>query len=492
MPAPVSPPPPAPVAPPVAAAVPLRGGAGPSDVAAAASLPGALPVLPEVIQQLRLQVAEDVRVARAERGQGRIEPGEEEELAKVFAHRRVAQWHADFALSNPPLVRDQLNLVRDEVLNLTFRAGALQRLLDQPGVENIDIDGPRMFVDAAGQPRRLVTSPFATDQQTEDWVNAMAAQSGHGERQLSYSSPWVDFRLPDGSRVAANRLATRITVSIRKHSPSSSHLAKLMELGTIDPLISAFLAACVKARMNIFVCGGMSAGKTTLMRALAREIPASERLVTIESDRELYLDTEDTPAHVLAFEARQSNGEQGAAGSVSVADLVPVALRYNADRIMVGEVRGVEAFAMLDAMLASNPGSMCTLHAQHPTQVINRLVLLLSMAGLPDSTGYRLIEGAVDIVVYLEKKPAAQPGQEGRRVVSHIWEVAGLGEGGGVAMNQLFAPRAGDGRAVPTMTPMTEVRSQLLENEGGFDRRLRAHYPHGMWPAEADTERRAS
>ncbi|MBV7249286.1 CpaF family protein [Streptomyces sp. MW-W600-10] len=445
----------------------------------------------EVIQQLRLEVAEDVRLARAERGQG-MEPEDEEELAGVFAHRRVAAWHGEHAKRNPPLTRDQMAVLHEEVLNLTFRAGALQRLLDQPGVENIDIDGPVMFIDAAGQPRRTARSPFSDDRQTIDWVNAMAAQSGHGERQLSYSSPWVDFRLPDGSRVAANTLHSRVAVSIRRHSPSSSHLAKLMEYGTIDPLISAFLSACVKARMNVIVCGGMSAGKTTLLRALAREIPASERLVTIESDRELYLDTADTPAHVLAFEARQSNGELGEAGEVTIADLVKVALRYNADRVMVGEVRGAEAFAMLDAMLASNPGSMCTLHAQHPTQVINRLMLLLSMAGLPDTTSYRMIEGAVDIVVFLEKKPAAQHGQEGQRVVSHIWEVAGLGEGGGVAMNQLFAPRPEDGRAVPTQTPMSGARAEQLEREGGFDRRWRAHYyPDGMWSAPA-VERRAS
>ncbi|MFF9569957.1 CpaF family protein [Streptomyces sp. NPDC014685] len=483
--------PPATAAPavPVSTGAPEGGGAmGAADFVQAAALPGTLPVTPQEVQKLRVRVAEDLRTVRERQQHQSLEAEEERELAELFARRQIASWHSEFiAKKNAPLSQEERGILLEEVLNLTFRAGALQRLLDQPRVQNIDIDGETMYVDVAGQPRQKMASPFASREQTVDWINAMAAQSGHGERQLSYASPAVEFRLPDDSRVAANVLTRNVTVSIRKHGGRAWTLGNLMEEGTVDQLLASFLAAAVRARMNIIICGGMTAGKTTLMRALGREIPASERLVTLESDLELFLDTEQTPCHCLAFEARQSNGEDGA-GAITLSELIEIALRYNADRIMVGEVRGKESLAMLEAMSATQPGSMCTLHADRPKDVINRLVLRLSMAGLGAETAHRLIEGAVHLMVFVKKTD-----RPGEKIVTHVWEVDGFNEDGTPSTTQLFAPRPGDGRAVPTAYQMSPERAEQLALVG-FSPLLLAQYPHGTWQdgQSGEAERRAS
>lgn len=469
----------------------VAGAAGPADVALPALLPGGLPVKPDVIQQLRLKVAQDIRDARKSRGV--LQPGQEEEMAAAFAHRQIARWHTtEYVPTHPPLTHEQLEMVREEVLNLVFRAGSLQRLLDRDDVKHVTINGPLMYIESTAHPQQRVPSPFENDAQALEWVHSMSAQSGHGERQLSYASPWVDFVLPDGCRASATMLTTRVVISIRKHRVDSSWLGQLVQWGSIDPLLSAFLSACVKAKLNLVICGDMGTGKTTMMRALGREIPASETLVTIESDRELFLDTEDTPAHVIAFEARQSNGERDAAGrmtgEVTIADLVPVSLRYNAQRVMVGEVRGVEAVPMLEAMAAGGSGSMCTLHARSPEEVIDRLMLRLSMAGLADATAYRLIAGSIDLIIYLDKAALSEDSEAETHVLSHIWEITGRSEAG-VALSELFTPREQDGRAVPTKTPMTERRMKQLERKGGFDRKWLAHYPDGMWEQSAPSRR---
>ncbi|WP_405656404.1 ATPase, T2SS/T4P/T4SS family [Streptomyces sp. NBC_01386] len=474
-----------PVAPVTTSSSAGAGAMGVSDFAGTASLPGTLPVSPEEIQKLRVRVAEDLRAVRERQQAQTLEAEEERELAELFARRQIAAWHAEFTQKNPPLSKEQRSILHEEVLNLTFRAGALQRLLDQPGVQNIDIDGDVMYVDVAGQQRQKMASPFAGREQTIAWINTMAAQSGHGERQLSYASPYVEFRLPDDSRVAANVLTRNVSVSIRKHGGRAWTLGNLLQEGTVDQLLASFLSAAVRAHMNIVICGGMAAGKTTLMRAMGREIPASERLITLESSLELFLDDAETPCHTLAFETRQSNGEDGA-GAITLSDLIEIALRYNADRIMVGEVRGRESMAMLEAMSASQPGSMCTLHADYPKDVITRLVLRLSMADLSAETSYRLIEGAVHLMVFVKK--GAKPGE---KIVSHVWEVDGLNEDGTPSMTQLFAPRPGDGRAVPTAFQMSPERAEQIA-EAGFNPLLLAQYPHGTWESDQSGERRAS
>ncbi|WP_415954408.1 ATPase, T2SS/T4P/T4SS family [Streptomyces sp. KLOTTS4A1] len=459
-----------------AAPTPVPGPAGPADFAAAVELPGALPVERSVIQDLRLEVAEDLRRERARRGGAGFMPQEEEQLADVFAQRRVAAWHATKLNEKEPLTREQLDLVRVEILNLTFRAGVLQQILDRPGVQNIDIDLHQkvMFVDDTGRPRQRLSCPFDDAQQALEWVNTMAQQSGHGERQLAPASPFVRFRLPDNSRVAATLMASNIVISIRKHGGANWRLTDLERLGTIDPLMREFLAAAVRARLSIIAMGDMTAGKTTLVRCLAREIPAEERLITLETEFELFLDTDQTLAHTVAFEERESNGEDGA-GQLTIADMLPEVLRYNADRVLVGEVRGQEAEAMMEAMSMGMEGSMCTMHAKKPEEFVGRLVLRLAKAGLDERSSHRLIASAVDLMVFIERRP------NGAKAVTHIWEVDGLGEGHTVVTNPLFALNKETGRTVPTLYPMTPDRAERIA-AAGFDPLLRARYPQGAWP----------
>lgn len=471
------------------------GSVSPSDISAAASMPGLLPVPWPEITRLRQQVADDVDTVKrqARRSGALMSEADAEAAARAAVRKQVARWAQDWALKHPPLGPDELERVRTEVFNLLFLAGALQRVLDRPGVEDVLIDGELMLVDSHGRTEKL-GSPFSSREQAVEWVNQMASASGHGERQLSYTTGKVDFRLPDGSRVAATVLTTHVTIAIRRHGTMLSTLRDLVERGTVDPVLATMLSCAVKAGLTMVIAGDMGTGKTTLMRALGREVPAHERLITLESDRELYLDTPDTPAHTLAFEAREGNGERDVSGRMSgqitLAELVQTSMRYKADRVMVGEVRGEEAVAMLEAMIAGGSGSMCTIHARDPESVIERLMVPLSRAGLSDQAGYRLIAAAVDLIVYIDKTDHRPRGGQMHRYVTHVWETAGRGEGGGVALARIFAPRdpqdaepplRADVRAMPTRTPVSERRMRKLEL-AGFDRRWLGAYPNGQWP----------
>ncbi|MFF4035998.1 CpaF family protein [Streptomyces sviceus] len=477
---------PVPGAPAVTHPAPVPAGFGPADLAAATALPGALAVPWAEITTLRQQVADDVDQVKKERRQAGAPLGEKdlEEVVRARVRSRVAQWAQAWSLTNTPLSGEELERVRTEVFNLIFLAGALQRVLDRPGVEDVLVDGDWMYIDSHGRPRERVRSPFSSRSQAVEWVNQMAATSGHGERLLSYATGKVEFDLPDGSRVAATLLTDDVTIAIRRHVAEAATLADLETWGTVDPILASFLSTAVKAGLSLIIAGDMATGKTTLMRALGREVPAHERLATLEGEPELRLNHDEPGrhAHVLAFRTREGNGERDATGRVTLADLVPVSLRYKATRVMVGEVRGDEAVAMLEAMIAGGAGSMCTLHAKDPEAVIDRLMVPLARAGLSDQASYRLIAAAVDLIVYVDAIDETDRGGQVHRFVSHVWETAGRGEGGGVALSQLFAPREDQGevRAMPTRTPMNERRMRKLERKG-FHRRWLVDYPNGQW-----------
>ncbi|MFF3313384.1 CpaF family protein [Streptomyces sp. NPDC002952] len=460
--------------------------AGPGAVAAAATVPGALPVPWDAITTLRQLVAADVDALRKERRAAGTPLADQdlEEAVRARVRARVAEWAQTWALSHPPLTSDELERIRTEVFNLMFLAGALQRVLDRPGVEDVLIDGEWMYIDSHSRPRERLRSPFTTPGQAVEWVNQMAAASGHGERQLSYATARVEFDLPDGARVAATLLTENVVIAIRRHVLERAGLAELVQWGAVDSVLAAFLSSAVKAGLSMIIAGDMASGKTTLMRALGREVPARERLATLESEPELrlHLDDPGSHAHVLAFRTREGNGEREATGQVTLADLVPVSLRYKATRVMVGEVRGDEAVAMLEAMIAGGAGSMCTLHAKDPESVVDRLMVPLARAGLSDHAAYRLIAAAVDLIVYVDRIDETDQGGQEHRFVSHVWETAGRGEGGGVALSPVFAPRedAGGERAVPTRTPMSERRMRKLERKG-FHRGWLTQYPQGQW-----------
>jgi Flp pilus assembly CpaF family ATPase len=235
-------------------------------------------------------------------------------------------------------------------------------------------------------------------------------------------------------------------------------LVSLVELGTIDPALAAFLAAAVRSRCNIIVTGGVSAGKTTLLRALAAEIPPGERVATLESEYELFL--HDLPGHpdVIAFEAREPNSE--GVGAITLHDLVAHALRHNPQRILVGEVRRSEIMPMLEAMNSGQDGSMCTLHANSPAEAFDR-ILILSLRGglaLAERAIHVLVGMAVDLIVHVRKR---YDGRRTVRYVSEILEVMPPGDTERPSVNRLFLPEGPGGAAVVAHTPSPRLLARL-------------------------------
>jgi Flp pilus assembly CpaF family ATPase len=255
-----------------------------------------------------------------------------------------------------------------------FGLGRLQRLLDDYEIENVNANGcDRVWVRYADG-RRVQVDPIAdSDEELVELVRLAAARLGLGERRFDLGSPLLDLRLPDGSRLfAAMAVVTRPCLAIRRHRYPSLTLEDLMAKGTVTSALRAFLGAAVRARLNLIISGGTNAGKTTLLRALAAEIPFDERLVTIEDSLELGLERfPEVHADVVAMEARAPNVE--GEGAISVADLVRAALRMSPDRVIVGEVRGHEVIPMLNAMTQGNDGSMCTVHANSSAGAFGRL-----------------------------------------------------------------------------------------------------------------------
>ncbi|MFG2775270.1 CpaF family protein [Streptomyces sp. NPDC048350] len=470
---------------PSAAAVPApatpTGAAGPAAMPRLAGMPGEIPVDWEVIEELQAQVSKQLS---AEDPDKLLEEVDRRALAKTLVRNAVADWAAKYAQGNTPLTREQEFAIGTAVFDSMYRGGRLQSLLDQEGVEDVMVDGLRAHVEYHDRPRQTIEKVADSHEELITWVNRMARLSGHGERSLTQATPMVGFRMPDGSRVTASLLTTRPSVVIRRHRIRQHGIAELVQWGSINPILERFLTSCVHAKMNILVVGDMGAGKTSLLRALGREIPPSERLVTLESDRELYLDEPGPkPGPVTyAFEARQSNGEvRGGnnAGEVTISDMFATALRYNATRVIVGEVRSTEIVPMLQAMSAGGSGSMCTLHVRRPHAIISRLVQLCTEAGMQTEAAHHLIASSIDLVVYLTYLDETAIGGRKHRFVSNIYEVHDVvGEGGRPVTTELFAPQGGELRAIYKNMPSF---IDDLERTGLFHRQWLTDNPFGAW-----------
>ena len=293
------------------------------------------------------------------------------------------------------------------VLDALFGMGGLQGLIDDPKIENIDINGcDRVWATFADGSKRLMPPIADTDEEVVEMVRAAASRFGLAERRFDLARPEVDLRLPDGSRLSALMAVTaRPVVSIRRHRYAELTLGDLVELGSLDTEVAALLGAAVRARKNFVVSGAMNSGKTTLLRALASEVPPRERIVTIEQALELGLDA-DRQRHpdMVALEARPANVE--GEGLITVADLVRRALRMNADRVIVGEVLGDEVLPMLNAMSQGRSGSMCTIHADSSAGVFRRIASYAIQAPerLPLEASNLLVAGAIHFVVHLDSE----------------------------------------------------------------------------------------
>jgi len=291
------------------------------------------------------------------------------------------------------------------VLDALFGMGRLQALVDDPAIENIDVNGcDRVWATFADGTKRLMPPVADTDEELIDLVRSAAGRFGLSERRFDSARPELDLQLPGGARLSAvMAVSARPAISIRRHRFADLSLDDLCDMGAMEPAVRSLLSAAVRARKNIVVSGAMNSGKTTLLRALAAEIDPRERLVTIEQAFELGLDT-GSARHpdIVALEARPANIE--GAGRIPVADLVRRSLRMNADRVIVGEVLGDEVLPMLNAMSQGRSGSMCTIHAESSAGVFRRIASYAVQAPerLAIEATNLLIAGALHFVVHLD------------------------------------------------------------------------------------------
>ena len=364
-----------------------------------------------------------------------LEPGPAEyEQAKRLAAGRIAAWNRRAANLGRPGVADPEGLTR-RILDDLLGLGPLQPLLDDASVEEIIVNGPqRVFAIASGR-KRLSDVVFEDDEQLLSLLRRALGPLG---RRLDETSPMVDARLPDGSRLNAviPPLAVGGThATIRKFVLRARTLADLVALGVLTPEAAAFLEAAVRAGLNMLIAGGTGSGKTTCLNALGTSVSGlSERVVTIEETAELQL--QPVLPDCVALQSRPENVE--GAGGIPIRALVKNALRMRPTRIVVGEVRGAEALDMLSAMNSGHPGSMCTIHANGPREALTKLrtYALMAEEALPARAVTEMIAEAIELVVHLRMDPS------GRRAVSSIYEVTGL-EGDAVSGSEIFALEAG-------------------------------------------------
>jgi pilus assembly protein CpaF len=303
----------------------------------------------------------------------------------------------------------------------------LEPLLKDPTISEIMVNGPKnVYVERDGKLQR-VSTVFEDDDHVMRIIDRIVAPLG---RRVDESSPTVDARLPDGSRVNAVIPPISLvgpTLTIRKFSKVPLTIEDLIDYGSITPEVVEFLKACVYARKNVVISGGTGSGKTTLLNIMSSFIPNDERIVTIENAAELQLRQE----HVVTLESRPPNIE--GRGEVSIRDLVINCLRMRPDRIVVGECRGAEALDMLQAMNTGHDGSLTTAHSNSPRDTLARLETMVLMAGmeLPVRAIREQIASAVDVIVHQSRM------RDGTRKVVNVTEVQGM-EGDVIVLSDIF------------------------------------------------------
>jgi pilus assembly protein CpaF len=314
-------------------------------------------------------------------------------------------------------------VIEDELLAM----GPIQPLLDDPAVSEVMVNrANRVYAERSGKP--VVTDiKFEDDAHVRRIIERIVQPLG---RRIDEDNPLVDARLPDGSRVNAVIPPVAVAgpcITIRKFSAGGLTAADLVRFGAFTQPVADFLKACVLARLNVVVAGGTGSGKTTLLNVLSSFIPAHERIVTIEDAAELKLAQD----HVITLEAKRPNRD--GSGEVTARDLVRNALRMRPDRIVVGEVRGGDALDMLQAMNTGHDGSMTTLHANTPRDVISRIETMALMGGIdfPIKVVREQISSAINVIVQQARL------KDGSRKVTAITEIAGM-EGDKVILQELF------------------------------------------------------
>lgn len=327
---------------------------------------------------------------------------------------------------------DLTNLERSHIFNLIDNEingnGPITELLEDPNITEIMVNGKNeVYVEIDGQISKDDSVSFINDEHIIRTIQKIVQPLG---RTIDTANPMVDARLPDGSRLNAVIPPLSLkgpVVTIRKFRRDMETVDDFLRTGSMTPYMARFLDAAVKSKLNIIICGGTGAGKTTLLNALSSFIEDDERIITIEDAAELRLHQ----SHVIGLETRLTNYE--GTGEVTIRDLVINSLRMRPDRIIVGEVRGKEAFDMLQAMNTGHDGSLTTMHANSPIEALNRLETMVLMAGMeiPIKAIREYIENAIDLVVNVSRL------SDGRRKVTSICEVDGF-DGDVIQLKEIF------------------------------------------------------
>ena len=416
----------------------------------------ASPTIPEVARAIATALADD-RVRRHNEDQLPPSVDEERHMARLTAAGVLAKarpldaWGFD-AIPDP----DDRQII-DEAIAQVLGLGRLEPLLEDDEISDIHIRGNfPVWVKTRNGERREHPPIVHTDAELVDLIRRIASRMGHREQRFDPAHPELNLQLPDGSRLfAAMEISSHPTLVIRRHRFEFSAIPQLVERKMMEPEVGSFLAAAVRSRKNIIVAGGTGSGKTTLLRALINEIGPLERIVTIEDAYELGIDHFQSahPDHD-ALQARTANIEGH--GEITMADLTRMALRMDPDRVVVGEVRGGEAFPMLLAMSQGNNGSMCTLHADSARSVFPKLLAYVSMAstGVPTETVNLLIASAIHFVVHVEVRDNV------RRITS-IHEVVDA-DGTAIVSNEVYSVNS----TTPQFVALRGATATQLERHG--------------------------
>ena len=387
---------------------------------------------------------------------GRLNLNVLDRIERVALKREVGGLVRDFLTAEKhPMRAEETERLTEELIDEVLGLGPLEPLLADPSVADVLVNSYRnVYVERHGKLERVPVQ-FRDERHLMRIIDKIVSCVG---RRVDETQPWVDARLQDGSRVNAIIRPCAIdgpTLSIRKFSRVPLTLDRLIEAGTLTPNALHFLRGLVEARLNILISGGTGSGKTTMLNALSSYIDPTQRIVTIEDAAELQLNQD----HVVRLETRPASPE--GAPAVTQRDLVRNALRMRPDRIIIGEVRGPEAFDMLQAMNTGHDGSMTTIHANTARDALSRLEQMVAMMGgdMPLPAVRRQVTSGIEIVLQLARL------SDGRRRIVSISEVTGM-EGDVVTMQDIFVfrqrGRAENGDVIGEFQP-TGIRPRCAE-----------------------------